>query len=113
MEGIELVKGCLKMVEVDQDEFGTPLEQPWLIVDHSCINTIREFNNYRAASAVRGKDPRELAHASDDHALDALRYGLMHYFKLGATASLSDVIDVATMTDLPDGGYFTSNRNFA
>lgn len=112
-EGVELVKGMLKLQEVDQDEFGTPIEQPWLIVDHSCTNIIREFNNYRAANAVRGKDPREAAHKSDDHALDALRYGLMHYFKLGATASLSDVMDVASMTDLPDRGYFTSTRNFA
>jgi Terminase-like family. len=114
MEGIELVKGCLKMQEVDQDEFGTPIEQPWLIVDHSCVNTIREFNNYRSIAAVRGKDPREAAHASDDHALDALRYGLMHYFKLGATASLASVIDTETMLlDLPDRGYFTSGKNFA
>lgn len=113
MEGIELVKGLLKLQEVDQDEFGTPIEKPWLIVDHSCTNTIREFNNYRAASAVKGKDPREAAHASDDHALDALRYGLMHYFKLGATTSLSSVLDEHTMLDLPDQGYFTSGKNFA
>lgn len=112
-EGVELVKGMLKLQEVDQDEFGTPIEQPWLIVDHSCINIVREFNNYRAASAVRGKDPREAAHKSDDHALDALRYGLMHYFKLGATASLSDVMNVTDMTDLPDQGYFTSMKHFA
>lgn len=113
MEGIELVKGCLKLQEVDTDEYGAPVEEPWLIVDHSCVNTVREFNNYRAASAVRGKDPRELAHASDDHALDALRYGLMHYFKLGATASLSDVMDVGSMQNLPDEGYFTSTKFFA
>lgn len=113
MEGVELVKGMLKLQEVDQDDYGTPIEQPWLIVDHSCINTIREFNNYRAASAVRGKDPREAAHASDDHALDALRYGLMHIFKLGATASLSEVISASEMHDLPDQGYFTSGKNFA
>jgi hypothetical protein len=37
----------------------------------------------------------------------------MHYFKLGATASLSDVMDIASMTDLPDSGYFTSGKNFA
>lgn len=114
MEGIELVKGCLKLQETDQDEYGTPIEQPWLIVDHGCLNTIREFNNYRSISAVKGKDPREAAHASDDHALDALRYGLMHYFKLGATASLSSVIDTESMMlDLPDRGYFTSGKNFA
>lgn len=112
-EGIELVKGLLKLQEVDHDEFGTPIEEAWLMVDHSCVNLIREFNNYRAAPAIKDRNPREAAYKSDDHALDALRYGLMHYFKLGATMHLSDVMDVHSMTDLPDQGYFTSGRNFA
>lgn len=111
-EGIELIKGLLKLQEVDQDEYGTPIEEPWLIVDHSCHNIIREFNNYRLAAPVRGQDPKEQTFKSDDHALDALRYGLMHVFKLGATASLGDVMDLSSMTEFPTTGYFTSGKTF-
>src|SRR6266536_2077239 len=113
-EGIELVKGFLKLQETDDtDEFGAPEYEPWLMVDHSCVNIIREFNNHRVVDAVRGKDPREAGHSSDDHALDALRYGLMHIFKLGASQKLSDVLDQADMHDLPSTGYFTSDMRFA
>jgi len=112
-EGVNLVKSFLKPQQVGEDEFGTPIEQPWLTVDHSCVNTIREFNNYRVVDAVRGKDPREAGHNKDDHTLDAIRYGLMHVFKLGATQSLSEVMDVYDMHDLPDSGYFTSNMRFS
>lgn len=112
-EGIELVKGLLMSQEVDQDEYGTPIEQPWLIVDHSCINLVREFNNYRMVDGLKGRDPREQTYKKDDHALDALRYGLMHVIKLGATTSLAAVLDMNMMTDFPDTGYFTSTKNFA
>lgn len=113
-EGVELVKGFLKTQQVDEDEFGTPIEQPWLLVDHSCVNMIREFNNYRTAEPGRGRErnAREDAQKFDDHALDALRYGMMHIFKLGATNSLADVIDASSLTEMPDTGYFTSTRRF-
>lgn len=114
-EGVELVKGMLKLQEVGTDEFGTPIEEPWLIVDHRCANIIREFNNYRTnePSGGRERNAREDAKAFDDHALDALRYGLMHVFKLGATMRLQDVMDVGSMEQLPETGYFTSGKNFA
>lgn len=112
-EGIELIKGFLKLQEVDTDQFGTPIEEPWLIVDHKCVNLVREFNNYKIANPVRGQDPREQTFRSDDHALDALRYGLMHYFKLGATQSLADVMDFSSIHETPDTGYFTSGKSFA
>jgi len=112
-EGIELVQGLLKPQETGKtDEFGAPEYEPWLVVDHSCRNIINEFNNYRVVDSVRGKDPREAAQSKDDHALDALRYGLMHIFKLGATQSLSEVIDRASFTEVPLTGYFTSNARF-
>jgi len=110
-EGVELVKGCLKQQEVDVDESGAPIEQPWLIVDHSCVNLIREFNNYRIADAVGGRDPLEKTFRRDDHALDALRYGLMHVLKLGATMKLSDVMDIGPSGG-SDAGFFVSGRNF-
>lgn len=70
-EGIELVKSFLKLQQVGEaDEFGTPLEEPWLVIDHSCENMIREFNNYRANINPRSdKNPREEAKKSEDHCL--------------------------------------------
>lgn len=112
-EGIELIKGLLMTQQVDEDEFGTPIEKPWLIVDHSCVNIIREFNNYRNSDPVRGQDPREQTFRKDDHALDALRYGLMHVLKLGATMSLGDVMDFNEDYNAPMHGYFTTGKNFA
>jgi hypothetical protein len=92
-EGIELVKTFLREYEIGkQDEYGTPQTAPKMFVDHSCLNLIREFNNYKAPNPTRGnnpRSPRETAQGIDDHALDALRYGLMHIFKLGAKAGMS------------------------
>lgn len=113
-EGIELVQGFLKQQETgDMDEFGTPRYEPWLMVDHSCTNLIHEFNNYRIVDSVAKKDPREATYLKDDHALDALRYGLMHVFKLGATQSLASVLLSSDMRDLPSTGYFTSDMRFS
>ena len=115
-EGIELVQGFLKQQETGEtDEFGTPGYEPWLIVDHSCANLIREFNNYRTAEPPKGKErnPREDAQKFDDHALDALRYGLMHIFKLGATQSLASVLVSSDIHNLPTIGYFTSDMKFS
>lgn len=111
-EGIELIKGLLHSREMTTDDDGAPVDEPWLFVDHSCTNTIREFNNYRIASPSKGKDPREQTYKRDDHALDALRYGLMHVIKLGSNTSLAAVMDIDMLRELPDGGWFTSNRTF-
>jgi hypothetical protein len=92
-EGVNLVKSFLVPRQIGvADEYGTPIEEPWLFIDPSCTNTIREFNNYRAPSATGRveRNVREDAQKFDDHALDALRYGLMHVFKLGVTDRLSD-----------------------
>jgi hypothetical protein len=93
-QGVDLVKTFLKMRQVGSeviDEYGTPLEMPKLFVDHSCTNLIREFVNYRAMEGTAAKNPREIAQGIDDHALDALRYGLVHLYELGVTSHLSDV----------------------
>jgi len=94
-EGVNLVKSYLQLKQVGvTDEYGTPLEEPWLFVSPACVNTIREFNNYRAPTMVGRlggeRNIREDAQKFDDHALDALRYGMMHVFKLGATTRLSE-----------------------
>jgi hypothetical protein len=119
-EGVELVKSFLQLRQVGvADDYGTPLEEPWLTVDPSCVNTIREFNNYRAPDNGRAdRNIREAARPYDDHALDAIRYGLMHIFKLGATHTLSEVYDIEFIRKLNDmalleagaGGYFNSDN---
>lgn len=99
-QGIDLVKTFLMPRDVIlpdgstmyEDEYGTPAQEPWLTIDPSCINTIREFNNYRAVDSRPEINPREAAKRFDDHALDALRYGLMHRFQLGLHSHLADVL---------------------
>lgn len=113
-EGIELVQGFIKLQESgEEDEFGTPKYEPWLLVDHSCATLIREFNNYRAMEPPKGtseRNAREAAIDYDNHGLDALRYGLMHIFKLGATQSLADVMYINDLiSDIGDPGFFVSN----
>jgi hypothetical protein len=93
-EGVDLVNGFLRLIQTGEaDEYGTPLEEPRLFVDHSCVHTIREFNNYRAPSSTGRtlRNTREDAQRYDDHSLDAIRYALMHIFRLGCTHRLSDV----------------------
>lgn len=93
-DGIDLVRSFLVDRETGRqiDEFGTPEEVPALLVDFSCVNVINEFNNYRAAGAIKGRNVPEVGQKSKDHAMDAIRYGLMHVFRLGAANShLSDV----------------------
>jgi len=115
MEGVNLVKRFLQTQTVGTaDEFGTPIDEPWLVVDPACANVIREFNNYRATETGGNKprNPREDAMKYDNHAMDAIRYGLMHIFKLGATMSLSSVLSPNDMLDTPETGYFTSLKEF-
>lgn len=129
-EGVQLVKTFLKTIETGVlDEFGTPYSKPRFFVDHSCTNVIREFNNYRSIETRGDKNSREAAQAFDDHALDAIRYGLMHLYKLGAGSHLSDVLVSTEATssraspvghESPSGltgrsseaGFFTSGMEF-
>lgn len=101
-EGIDMVKTFLKFREPTV---------PGLQVDPKCKNTIREFNNYKAADGGKDRDPREQAKKCDDHAMDALRYGIMHIFKLGMRVRLSDALDINELTSgIGDSGFFTSNH---
>jgi hypothetical protein len=100
-DGIDLVKTFLEIREKEQlvvDEAGNVISEsvrgPRLFISRDCPNLIREFNNYKAPNPGTGRNrrsPRETAQSIDDHALDALRYGLMHLYKLGANYHLSDV----------------------
>jgi hypothetical protein len=97
-EGIELIKTFLREYETGEvlDEYDTPEMKPKLFVDHSCVNVIKEFNNYKSREAPRNtrnkSNPRDEAQNHDNHALDAIRYGLMHIFKLGASQHLQDAM---------------------
>lgn len=99
-QGINKVKEFLKMREVGvADEFGTPKMAPGLFVDPRCKNVIHEFNTYKVKDNVAGTTAESrasgVASKDPDHAMDALRYGIMHVFELGARYHLSDVVGVS------------------
>lgn len=123
-QGIDLVKKFLKVQQTGViDEYDTPEVQPWMTISPDCPNTIHEFNNYRVPKTNSPNDKSEsnatgAAQHQDDHALDALRYGLMHVFELGATCHLSDVEDIQAIAAsneyarVEDAGYFTAGKVF-
>jgi hypothetical protein len=53
--------------------------------------TIKEHNNYRSKEPIKGQNVPEFGVKMEDHTLDAIRYGLLYIFKLGATSSLAEV----------------------
>lgn len=125
-DGIDLVRSFMSREE-GEDEFGGPIYKSALTVDFKCINTIKEFNNYKAPPGVNGRNAAEIGLKQDDHAMDALRYGLVHIYKLGATSKLADVMELNTkpsvsLSDLgrssefsfaaSESGYFTSGGVF-
>ena len=94
-DGIDLVNGFIKLrpSTTEVDEFGTPGEdRPGLVVDYSCENVRREFNNYKGKRGSRVRSPTELPQKIDDHAMDAIRYGLVHLYRLGAQGSIVDTM---------------------
>lgn len=103
-EGVMLVKRFLKPYKTGlYDQYGEEILKPKFFIDFSCTDMIREFNNYKSKSAARGRNAPELPQGIDDHALDAIRYALMHLFKLGAQSHLSDVADVNGLSsNVPD-----------
>jgi hypothetical protein len=96
-QGIDLVNKKLKLYDTGlvADEFGTPIQEPHLIVTHECVSLIREMNMYRAKPKLQSNanesGTNSVAVKIDDHAVDALRYGLVHIFELGAAHHLTDV----------------------
>ena len=101
--GIETVKRFLKLQPTGLlDAYGEPITTPKLFVDYSCKNTIREFQNYRMRQTRTDNDPPEGPHKKDDHAMDALRYGLVHLFELGAKYHLDSVVEMNSGEDNSD-----------
>lgn len=112
--GVDRVKSFLKLWETGGviDEYGTPEQVPHLFVDWTCQNTIKEFNNYRSKEPVAGKNVPEMGQKMADHALDAIRYALVHIYDLGITYHLTDMADLydparaAQYTREPDSGLY-------
>lgn len=108
-QGITLVKGFLRQRgkefattsdnQVLYGPDGKPLGNYGLYVDYSCDNTIKEFNSYRSKEPVKGNNAPELAANVKNHAMDAIRYGLMHLFELGAQSHLTDIYDLDEMVE--------------
>ena len=97
-QGVDRVKVFMKEVEyAPDDEFGTPVMRPRFFVDHSCKKLIYEINNYRAAPEPRtGADPQDKPFKRDDHAIDAIRYALVHLYDLGCGRHLDEIYDINT-----------------
>lgn len=113
-EGVELVKRFLKLREIGTDLDGLPIMEPLMKFDHSVIEIIDEFNNYKAKRPPKSSQdtnvPETAANAAN-HALDALRYGLMHVFKLGATSSLSEIYGPDGFSQTGSGLYVPQETN--
>jgi phage terminase large subunit len=85
----DVTRGIQEVKKFLRDRTG----QAHLFIDKSCASTIWEFQNYRFKQTQKGEEnspdaPKKWA----DHSLDAIRYGLMHLFVLGARYHLSDVV---------------------
>jgi hypothetical protein len=122
-QGIDTVKTFLKPYDTGLfDEYGTPIRKPKLTIDPSCTNTIREHAAYRApdkmSSNIRESSTVSAAQKQDDHTCDALRYGLMHVFMLGATSHLREfarednVYALTPSTPSEEGTFTSSGMNF-
>lgn len=83
--------------------------KPHLFVSRACENTIWEFRNYRTKPPGKTEEnPREDPKKWADHAMDAIRYGLMHLFVLGARHHLSDVyVPYNEQAPVGESGIFT------
>jgi hypothetical protein len=95
-QGVDLVKTFMKPYDTGLlDEFETPILKPKFTVDPSCVHTIREHAAYRAkdnvSSSTNESSQRAPTIAQDDHTCDAIRYGLVHIFILGANARIDEV----------------------
>jgi hypothetical protein len=123
-DGIDLMREFLRVRPSGGvlDEYGTPApDRPALVVDFSCVDLIREFNNYKAPESVKGRNVPEFGNKVEDHALDALRYAFVHIYKLGAHHHLSDIygptapISVSRTTgeQVFDRGLVTASSGFS
>lgn len=111
-QGIDLMRNLMRDRGGDAvDEYGTPEYVSGFYVDPDCMNTIKEINNYKSKHAASGANVPEMGQRVQDHTIDAIRYGLMHIFELGARHHLSDVYDYTNVRSDP-GETFTSTGGY-
>ncbi len=76
-------------------------------IDPSCVNTIKEFNTYKLKSPARNADTRtnrkEEPEKREDHAMDALRYFIMHKFVLGSDSHIEPFMLSLAKDDIEGG----------
>lgn len=92
LTGIEEIKLLLKaqVPTLQSDPKWKGELRPRLFIDKSCVNTIREMQQYRMKPSTRDDiNPREDPHKYDDHAMDALRYVIVNLFTFGYRYKLS------------------------
>lgn len=95
LQGIRLMKKYLKPRHdgVSYDEYGVPIDRPKYFVSADCKNHIRELSNYKlkdGLSTEREAKASGVAAKTEDHTIDAMRYGLMHVFVIGTDYHLAD-----------------------
>jgi hypothetical protein len=84
------IKTVTELLAPYVDEQG--VRRSHLYVDPSCKNTIFEFQNYRLKAPTKDdENPKEDPKKWADHSMDAIRYGAMHLFVLGAKHHLTEV----------------------
>jgi hypothetical protein len=107
-QGIDLIRKFMRLREVHAgyDEYGGELtaQEPGLIVDHSCTDLIKEMNNYKSKGPWTTGNVPEMGQKIQDHAIDALRYGLMHVFELGVQHHLSEVYSLSDLVTSGSSG---------
>jgi hypothetical protein len=111
-QGIDLIRGFLKLRESISGlcgPYGEPIYEPAFLVDHSCRDLIHEMNNYKAKESPKGTNVPEMGQKIADHAIDALRYGLMHVFVLGVQHHLSDIYSASDLVTSGGDPIFTWN----
>jgi hypothetical protein len=113
-EGIDLIRSFMRLRDTGlvADEYGTPLLLPGFHVDRSCRWVIHEFNNYRSKEPIKGMNVPEMGQKTQDHTIDAIRYGLMHLFRLGVNHHLSEIYSGAEFTQTPEGGLISAGKVF-
>jgi hypothetical protein len=86
-DGIDLMASFMRPVQVGEDKWGAPIEEPRYWVSWECKDHIREMNNYRSTEPVKGRNVPEFGNRVEDHTIDAMRYALVCLFKMGAAGS--------------------------
>lgn len=79
LEGIQMVSARLKLKGDGRAR---------IVIDPSCKNVQDEFMKYRYADNLDGKPMKDKPLKESDHALDAIRYGVMYLDKRGGELTL-------------------------